>query len=45
MYNNKNTRKNTKFQKKEKNPNWGLTHPPISEFFSAFLNFLTWQNP
>ena len=26
---------------KKKNPSWGLTHPPISEFFS---DFLTWQN-
>ena len=44
MYNKKNYTKN-KTQYLKKNPRWGLTHPPTSEFFSDFWIFLTWQNP
>ena len=40
----KREKKPQNFQK-NKNPSWGLTHPPTSEFFSDFGIFLTWQNP
>ena len=38
MYNEKNNTKNTIFQKK-RNPSWGLTHPPTSEFFLTYWIF------
>ena len=40
MYNNK----KHNISKKKKNPCWGLTHSPTSEFFLDFWIFLTWQN-
>ena len=33
--------KHTLFPKKEKKLSWGLTHPPISEFFHFFLEICT----
>ena len=38
------TQKNTKFLKK-KNPSWGLTHQPTSEFFLDFLNYFNLTKP
>ena len=40
-----NNTKNTKFPKKIKNPSWGLTHPPTSEFFSDFFIFFNLTKP
>ena len=42
---NENNTKKQKNSPKNKNPSWGLSHPPTSEFFSDFWIFLTWQNP
>ena len=45
LENMKTTQKKQKKQNLQKNSSSGLTHPPISEFFSDFWIFLTWQNP
>ena len=41
IWKHENNTKNTKKHNisKKKNPSWGLTHPPTSEFFSDFWNF------
>ena len=41
----KQTTQKTQYFQKKRNPSWGLTHPPTSEFFSDFWIFLTRQNP
>ena len=33
------------FPRKKKNPSWGFTHPPTSEFFSDFRNFFNLTKP
>ena len=39
------SQKNTKFPQKNKNPSWGLTLTPTSEFFSDFWIFFNLTKP
>ena len=41
MKKHKKLKKRQNFPQKNKNPSWGLTEPPTSEFFSDFWIFLT----